>query len=158
MSSSLLQREIKQSRPFASLGELVFLSLLRTGEVLARGEVELLRSRDLSFAQYNVLRILRGAREEGLSCGEIAERMVKRDPDVTRLLDRLAGRGLVERERRADDRRVVTASITQEGLALLAALDRPLETLHREQTAHVADGDLKRLVELLDRLRAPGSG
>ena len=158
MTDSLLQREIKQSRPFANLGELVFLSLLRTSEALARGEIELLRSRDLSFAQYNVLRILRGAGEEGLSCGEISERMVKRDPDVTRLLDRLANRRLVTRERRVHDRRVVTASITPAGLALIAELDAPLEALHREQTAHVDDEDLRRLVDLLDRLRSPVRG
>jgi DNA-binding MarR family transcriptional regulator len=152
---TLLQREIKQRRPFASTGELVFLSLMRTTEALGRREVELLKSRELSFAQYNVLRILRGAGEGGLSCGEISERMVNRDPDVTRLLDRLVARGLVTRDRRADDRRVVISKITGDGLAVLADLDAPLEELHRDQTAHMDEAELRHLVHLLERLRAP---
>jgi DNA-binding MarR family transcriptional regulator len=154
--STLLQREIQQRRPFAEVGELVFLNLVRTTEALARGEIELLKARDLSFAQYNVLRILRGAGDADLSCGEISERMVKRDPDVTRLLDRLVARGLATRDRHADDRRVVISRITEQGRSLLDELDEPLAALHREQTAHMGPDDLHRLVGLLERLRTPG--
>lgn len=150
---TLIQREIRQKRPLP-LGELVFLNLVRTTEVLARAEADLLKSRELSFAQYNVLRILRGA-DEALSCGEISDRMVKRDPDVTRLLDRLVARGLVSRERSAHDRRVVISRITTAGRKLVAELDAPLERLHREQSAHLSEEDLHQLVQLLERLRRP---
>jgi DNA-binding MarR family transcriptional regulator len=152
---TLLHREIRQQRPFVNAGELVFLNLVRTTEALARGERELLKAHDLSFAQYNVLRILRGAGHDGLSCGEISERMVKRDPDVTRLLDRLVGRGWVVRDRRSEDRRVVVARITDEGRALLGAVDGPIADLHRDQTAHMDPQELERLVTLLERLRTP---
>jgi DNA-binding MarR family transcriptional regulator len=153
---SLLQREIGQKRPFANRGELVFLNLVRTTEALGRAERDLLKAHGLSFAQYNVLRILRGAGDVGASCGEISERMVKRDPDVTRVLDRLVRRGLVTRDRREDDRRVVVGRITPEGLALLAELDEPLAEVHRAQTAHMEPADLDRLVSLLERLRSGG--
>lgn len=152
---SLLYREIRQRRPFQNAGELVFLSVLRTGEALGRREIELLREKNLTFAQYNVLRILRGAGPDGLSCGDISDRMVKRDPDVTRLLDRLVRRGLVSRGRSAEDRRVVIARITDDGANLLAELDAPVAKLHEEQTAHMSAEEMETLVELLDRLRAP---
>lgn len=154
--ASLIQREIKQSKPFANRGESVFLNLVRTTEALGRGEAELLKAHGLSFAQYNVLRILRGAGPAGLPCGEIAERMVKRDPDVTRLLDRLVDRGLASRQRTEEDRRVVVGRITAAGEALLAEIDRPLAELHRAQTEHMSAEDLDQLVSLLERLRAPG--
>ena len=90
-----LHEEVQQNRPFSSDAELVFLNVLRTAEALARGDLEILRTADLWFAQCNVLRILRGAGMDGLACGEISERMVNRDPDITRLLDRLERRNLV---------------------------------------------------------------
>lgn len=121
--SELLRRELRQKAPFG-LEEAVVLLLQmaaqRVGEPLAR---HLRDEAGLTPNQYNVLRILRGAGAEGLPCGEIAERMITRDPDVTRLLDRLVARGLAARERAAGDRRVVRAVITEAGLTLLAALD-----------------------------------
>src|SRR5271167_3966247 len=95
--------------------EAVFLDLLRTTDVLSRGLVQVLKTEDLSATQYNVLRILRGA-PGGLACGEIAGRMITRDPDVTRLLDRLEKRGLISRWRETRDRRTVMARITPQGL------------------------------------------
>src|SRR5437879_13201337 len=92
-----------------------FLDLLRTTDMLSRGPAQVLKTADLSATQYNVLRILRGA-PEGLACGEIASRMITRDPDVTRLLDRLAKRGLISRRRETKDRRTVLARITPAGL------------------------------------------
>src|SRR5687768_5803363 len=118
-----LKREIKQSKPFASVHEEVVLSMMRTADHLAVPMTEVLREASLSVSQYNVLRILRGAGEEGLPCGEISERMVRRDPDLTRLLDRLETRGLVSRSRGTTDRRVVRAAITNVGLTLLESLD-----------------------------------
>jgi len=91
----------------------VSLEVVRTADTLARGIVHVLKAEDVSGTQYNVLRILRGA-HEGLPCGEIANRMITRDPDITRLLDRLDARGLVARERDTADRRTVLARITPE--------------------------------------------
>ena len=90
-----LQKEIRQTKPFASLEEEIFLNLQRTAEVLMRRLTEELKPSDLTPTQYNVLRILRGAEPDGLPCREISARMVTHDPDVTRLLDRLEKRGLV---------------------------------------------------------------
>ncbi|MFZ0701696.1 MAG: MarR family transcriptional regulator, partial [Candidatus Acidiferrales bacterium] len=102
-------------RPAACLEEAAFLDLLRTSDVLARGVVHVLKPDGLSPTQYNVLRILRGS-PEGLPCGEIAGRMITRDPDITRLLDRLEKRGLILRTRQNQDRRTVLTRITPAGL------------------------------------------
>jgi DNA-binding MarR family transcriptional regulator len=113
--TSRLQTEIQQTKPFESLEEEMFLNLQRTAEALMHGLEAGLKPAGLSPSQYNVLRILRGAGAEGLACGGIAERMVTRDPDMTRLLDRLEARGLVMRARDRADRRVITERITPEG-------------------------------------------
>src|SRR5256885_9346213 len=109
--------------------EAAFLDLLRTCDLLSRGPGQVLKTEDLSANQYNVLRILRGA-PEGLPCGEIGSRMITRDPDITRLLDRLEKRGLIVRSREARDRRMVMAKIAREGLHLLARLDEPVRGVH----------------------------
>jgi DNA-binding MarR family transcriptional regulator len=113
--TSRLQTEIQQTKPFESFEEETFLNLQRTAEALMHGLEAGLKPAGLSPNQYNVLRILRGAGAEGLACGGIAERMVTRDPDMTRLLDRLEARGLVMRARDRADRRVITVRITPEG-------------------------------------------
>src|SRR5512135_1869674 len=118
------------------LEEAAFVDLVRTAELLSRPIAQLLKAHDLSPAQYNVLRILRGS-PDGLTCGEIGNRMITRDPDITRLLDRMEKRGLIERWRETKDRRVVQARITPEGLKLLAKLDEPVEQGHREQLGHL---------------------
>src|SRR5437763_16637882 len=105
--------------------EAAFLDLLRTTDMLSRPLAHVLKTEDLSSTQYNVLRILRGA-PEGLSCGEVANRMITRDPDVTRLMDRLEKRGLISRNREERDRRTVLTRISPEGLKLLARLDEPI--------------------------------
>jgi len=124
------------------------LELLRTTDTLSRGLVKVLKTEDVSGTQYNVLRILRGS-PEGLPCGEIASRMITRDPDITRLLDRLEKRGLISRCRETKDRRMVMARITPEGLKLLARLDEPVQTAHRKQLGHLGRGRLRALTELL---------
>ncbi|MFB3827666.1 MAG: MarR family winged helix-turn-helix transcriptional regulator [Bryobacteraceae bacterium] len=136
-----------------SLEETAYLDLLRTTDMLSRGVARALKSEDLSATQYNVLRILRGARE-GLACGEIADRMITRDPDITRLLDRLEKRGLISRAREIKDRRLVLTRITQEGLEILARLDSPVEEIHRRQLGHLGRGRLKALCELLSACRS----
>jgi DNA-binding MarR family transcriptional regulator len=130
----------------------VYLELLRTADVLSRGVAQMLKSQDLSATQYNVLRILRGA-PEGLPCGELASRMITRDPDVTRLLDRLEKRHLIARRRDPDDRRTVLAEITGSGLKLLADLDEPVVRAHRRQLGHLGDDRLRTLAHLLREAR-----
>jgi DNA-binding MarR family transcriptional regulator len=148
-----LQRELKQTKPFGSLEEEVILNLARTAEYVMSREAEVFKLADLTPTQYNALRILRGAGAEGLTCGEISERMVTKDSDITRLLDRLERRGLVSRERPENNRRVVLTRITDEGLRLLAELDEPVNESHHRLAGHLGRARLKTLNELLEMLR-----
>ena len=149
-----LRYAIKQRKPFESLEQEVFLEVLRTGNALIQDLVDLLRPYRLTQPQYNVLRILRGAGPAGLPTGEVGERMVvSREPDVTRLLIRMEGHGLVQRERRSDNRRFVTARITREGLRLLKALDEPIRQMHARQLRHMTRRELDLLAGLLERAR-----
>ncbi len=149
-----LQDEIKQTRPFPTLEEEVLVGLARTADALQRGLVGVFKAAGLSPTQYNVLRILRGAGGPGLSCRDIAERMVTRDPDLTRLLDRLEARHLVSRARDGEDRRVVTTRITQAGLALLEELEGPLGAEQRRLLGHLGEQRLRSLADLLDEARS----
>lgn len=133
--------------------EAAFLELVRTTDLLSRGLVRIMKSEDISSTQYNVLRILRGS-PEGLACGEIANRMITRDPDVTRLLDRLEKRELISRCRETKDRRTVMARITAEGLKLLARLDEPVQAAHRKQLGHLGRERLQTLTELMSLARS----
>ena len=132
--------------------ERVALKLGRAHEHLEAGHAALFKEHGLSIPQYNVLRILRGARDEDLACQEVGARMVKRVPDVTRLLDRLEQRGLIERRRCAEDRRVVRTRITAPGLALLETVDGPLRARIRADFAALGAAELAHLDDLLDRL------
>jgi len=118
------------------------------------GVTETLKPAGLTPTQYNILRILRGAGEEGLSCKEAAERMVTKDSDVTRLLDRLEQQELIRRARHDQDRRVVLTFITAKGLAVLKQLDDPLRRLHQRQLAHLGNERLAKLSDLLTLARA----
>ncbi len=129
------------------------MDLLRTADMLTRGADWVLKDEDLSLTQYNVLRILRGA-PRGLPCGEIAGRMITRDPDVTRLLDRMEKRGLISRARESRDRRLVLARITPEGLKLVDRLDEPVQKIHRKQLGHMGKDRLRALAELLAAARS----
>ena len=133
--------------------ETAFLDVIRTADLLSRGLIVVLKAESLSPTQYNVLRILRGA-PEGLPCGEIASRMITRDPDITRLLDRMEKRGLISRCRETKDRRMVMARITPEGLKALAHLDEPVLAAHRRQLGHLGRERLRELGELLQAARA----
>src|SRR5580693_9181133 len=146
-----MTKPVGSGKSQGSLGcpeEAAFLDLLRTADMLSRGLVQVLRTEALSSTQYNVLRILRGT-PEGLPCGEVANRMITRDPDVTRLLDRLEKRGLISRSRETKDRRMVMARITPQGLKLLSRLDEPVQETHRKQLGHLGKEKLRRLAELL---------
>ena len=148
-----LQAELKQKIPFASREAEAYLSLLRTADALqTRVEAEL-KEFGLTGTQYNALRILRGAGPEGLPCREIGERMITRDPDITRLLDRLEDRGFVQRTRARRDRRVIYGKITAAGLKLLREMDSPLDKFGREMFRHVGQDKLKQLIELLELVR-----
>ena len=145
--------EIKQTRPFASLEAEAAVNLLRTADTAMRGMAAALKPHSLSPEQYNVLRILRGAGSEGLPCGEIAARMVTRDPDMTRLLDRLEARDLIGRARDSKDRRVVTTRIRPAGLRLLEQLDAPLTAENKRLLGSLGRKRLRLLVELLETVR-----
>jgi DNA-binding MarR family transcriptional regulator len=138
----------KLKRRVGSPEEAAFLDLLRTTDMLSRRLVQVLKVEQLSSTQYNVLRILRGA-PDGLPCGEIASRMISRDPDITRLLDRLEKRRMISRCRESKDRRTVRARIAPEGLKLLARLDEPVQAAHRKQLGHLGQERLRALTELL---------
>ncbi len=131
----------------------VFIAILKTADALGQEAEQLLKSHSLTGAQYNVLRILRGAGPGGLPCNAIGDRMISHDPDMTRLLDRMEKRKLISRERQTDDRRVVLTCITREGLELLKTLDQPIRDLHRRQFRHMAAARLKRLAQLLEEVR-----
>ena len=130
-----------------------YLAIVQTSEHLQRGFAELFKAHDLSLTQYNVLRILRGAGPEGATCGDVAGNLIQHDPDVTRLLDRLDRRGLIERGRDTKDRRVVRTRVTEAGLALLADLDGPVDALHKQQLGHVSEAKLEALNDTLAAVR-----
>jgi DNA-binding MarR family transcriptional regulator len=113
---------------------------------------QLVKAANLTAAQYNVLRILRGAGSDGLACGEIGERMISRDPDITRLLDRMEKQQLITRERQSDDRRVVKTCITATGLQILKTLDQPVRDLHKKQFERLSPKQLQALAALLKDL------
>ena len=150
---SALHAELRLNRAFRSVAEEAMLSVYRTSEVLVRGTVELLRPYGLTATQYNVLRILRGAGDEGLPCSEIGARIVTHEPDVTRLLDRLQRMGHVERERATTDRRVVLTRITPAGMELLARLDGPVNELDQRRLGVLSEKELHTLIDLLATVR-----
>jgi DNA-binding MarR family transcriptional regulator len=149
-----LQEEIQQKRPIRSLEEETTLNIARTNDLLMQRLADVLKPHGISATQYNVLRILRGAGKDGVSCKEIASRMVTRDPDITRLMDRLEKRGLLVRDRAKEDRRVVTHRLTDSGLELVNALDAPVEGLHETAMKHMSKTKLRELVGLLEELRS----
>jgi MarR family transcriptional regulator, organic hydroperoxide resistance regulator len=148
-----LQAELKQKVPFRSREQEAYLSLLRTSDALQASVEARLKDFGLTGTQYNALRILRGAEPEGLPCSEIGERMITRDPDITRLLNRLEKRGLVARARAKADRRVIYGKITAAGLKLLRQMDAPIEQHGRQMLKHVGQEKLRELIELLELVR-----
>jgi DNA-binding MarR family transcriptional regulator len=146
---------MKGARKAGKIGspeESAFIDLIRTTDLLSRRTAHVLKQADLSPTQYNVLRILRGA-PDGLSCSEIGNRMITRDPDITRLLDRMEKRALIARARDEQDRRTVIVRIAPAGLELLSELDEPVQEVHREQLGHLGPRRLKELRDLLSACR-----
>lgn len=153
MVQGALRHEIRQTRPFRSLSQEAMLGLFRTTDILRRTNSKVLEPYGLTLQQYNVLRILRGAGDQGLPTLAIAERMVERTPGITRLIDRLLKKELVERERPPGDRRQVVCRITGKGLDLLKDLDEPVAELDDRCLAMLSDEEHQILIDLLDRIR-----
>ena len=145
-----------QKRDTVSQEAKVSVTLMRVADHLMQEGEQLIKEYGLTGTQYNVLRILRGAGPEGLACKDIGERMISRDPDMTRLLDRMEKRSLITRERQTEDRRVIKTRITPEGLEILKKLDAPIDELHRKQFRNLSASQLKGLAEALDVLLQTG--
>jgi DNA-binding MarR family transcriptional regulator len=134
------------------LEERAFIGILRAADRLERQIAGMFKQYDLTPTQYNALRILRGGGPTGLACGQIGDRMISRDPDITRLLDRLKRRGLISRRRGHYDRRIIKTFITPSGLELLARMDRPVEQFHLRALRDVNKHDLRGLIGVLEKL------
>lgn len=129
------------------------MNIERTHAAIDDGLEQLLKAHGVSGTQYNVLRILRGAGNDGLCRQEIADRLLTRMPDVTRLLDRMEDAGLVERERSATDRRIVSTRLTKTGRSLVDALDTPVLEEHERVLGHLSTAQLRTLIDLLTLAR-----
>jgi DNA-binding MarR family transcriptional regulator len=150
-----LREELKQRKAFKSLEQEAHLNVVRTATVLADAFDLLVKPFGISAAQYNVLRILQGADPEGLCRNDVRNRLVRRMPDVTRLLDRMEKAGLVTRARDSDDRRLVSTRITPKGQRLVERLDPLVEEEHHRRLGHLTDSQLRTLIELLGLVRQP---
>jgi MarR family transcriptional regulator, organic hydroperoxide resistance regulator len=155
MATGALQREIQQTRPFASLAEEAALGLLRTSDVLRRFLADVAQPHGITLQQYNVLRILRGAGLDGLPTLEIGARMIEEAPGITRLLGRLERKALAERHRCPRDARRVLCRITRAGLRLLRDLDGPMRRASDAFFAPLRGDEARRLVRFLDDVRSP---
>jgi DNA-binding MarR family transcriptional regulator len=152
---SALQAELRQRLPIPSTRQEAFLGVLRTGAVMRRPVARVIESQNISMAQYNVLRILRGAGDAGLPTLDIRERMIEEAAGITRLIDKLERASLVRRSRhKSSDRRQVYCHITADGLALLRDLDPMVELAIEAALAMLSGPELKALIALLDRIRA----
>lgn len=143
---------IQQTR-FASPAQEAVLNVVATASWATSEIQDTLTPHGITHAQFNVLRILRGRHPEQYTCSQIAERLLDRTPDVTRLLVRLERNGWVDRQRDANDRRVVRVTITGAGLTLLDQLDGPIEETLDRITEHLSTDELVMLSGLLERLR-----
>lgn len=151
-----LKTAIKQSKPFKSLHEELLLTIVRTAADVEHRMAQGFKPFGLTATQYNVLRILRGAGEEGLCRNEIGARLVRQVPDVTRLLDRMEEAGWITRQRGGADRRYVTTRLTSEGLTLVNRLDTEVVAQHQEQVGHMTDEQMNELIALLEEV-GPGA-
>lgn len=151
--ASLLQSELKQTRPFQSIYHEAALSVMKTADLLRRQVTRELEPREITPQQYNVLRILRGAGKAGLPTLSIGERLIEQTPGMTRLLDRLESKGLVRRVRCERDRRQVLCYLTAGGRTLLAALDPVLEASQMEMAGTLTAAEAESLVVLLEKMR-----
>jgi DNA-binding MarR family transcriptional regulator len=144
--AGVVARQLKQKKAFASLEQEVFLALrIATARLVEPWAAFLKTTAGLTNSQYNALRILRGSHPTRLTCSDVGERMIARDPDVTRVVDRLTARGLVARTRSSRDRRVVEVGITEAGLALLGQLDVHARRMPKAILGHLGPNQLRQL-------------
>ena len=148
-----LQAELRQTKSFDSVQSEAILNIVRTSAQVQHALHLQLKPYGITETQYNSLRILRGAGPSGLTCAEIAERLVNQDPDITRLVDRLQRQGLVRRERGEKDRRVVLTKITSAGLARLKEIDPVVGNTVSALMSHLSSAELKTMIALLERAR-----
>ncbi len=148
-----LKDEIRQSKPFPGLEQEALLNIRRTSGYVEHVTQQMFKDQGLTDSQYNVLRILRGAGPEGLRCTDIGERMITRDPDITRLLARLQRRGFVGRHRDTRDRRVVHIRISAAGRAVLQELDPVVEASAISVLGHLSRERLALLIDLMEEVR-----
>jgi DNA-binding MarR family transcriptional regulator len=151
--TSAIQREIGQTQPFRTRAQEATIAILRTADVIRRRITGVLEPHGITMQQFNVLRILRGARGKPMPTLDIGERLIEQTPGITRLLDRLEEKGLVRRERCTQDRRQVHCFITQQGLDVLAAVDGTVDGEDDVVGLALSDGELATLVGFLDRIR-----
>lgn len=130
------------------------LSILRAADLIMQDGSAILKPFDLTGPQFNVLRILRGS-PDGLSCGQIAERMINKDPDVTRLLDRMEARGLIVRERSDMDRRVINSCISEAGRDLLQQADPAIRQMHERQFQGMTERQMSQIIKLVEQITPP---
>jgi len=148
-----LQKEIKQTKPFSSKAQEAFLSILKTSDKIESSAALFLKGFNLTLPQHNVLRILKGAGPEGWSCSEISLRMIKKDSDITRLLDRLEKPGYIVRIPDKNDRRSIRCQITPKGLELVAKVEPALKNRHALLHEKLGDKKLQQLIHLLEEVR-----
>jgi len=153
-----LQRELRQNKPFQSSAQEAVLGLLRSADLMRRLITGLVEPHGLTMQQFNVLRILRGAEAEGrdgVPTLDIADRMIEQTPGVTRLLDRLEGKGLVRRQRCPKDRRQHLCWITPKGLAILQKMDEVSMHANEELMKGLRAKERETLIRLMEAVRAP---
>lgn len=155
ISAKSIKKSIRQTKPFETLEQEVFLTLLRTTDLVADRATEPIRGTGLTTQQYNVLRILRGAGDDGLQTYQVVERMVTRAPNITRLVDKLERKGFLTRTRSLVDRRVITLRLTEAGRTLLAEIDQPQVEALRAAMQGLNEEENRSLCRLLNRLRSP---
>ena len=153
-----LKHEIEQQRPFNSLEEEALLNLIRTSDRIQRAAYRSIRGWGITPAQYNVLRILRGAHPDGLTCSAIGDRMIAAEPDITRLLARLKTAKLIHQQRDRRDRRVLWTHIAPAGLRLLEEMDPIVNQAPVDLLGHMPPAELNELIRLLELARRPCTG
>jgi DNA-binding MarR family transcriptional regulator len=149
-----LAGQIGKRRPFDSPEQEAYLNLLRTTDQLSGEFAALYKQYGITDPQYNVLRILRGHGGR-VATRQIAAEMVTRQPDITRLIDRLEKVELVVRHRCKEDRRIVWVELTRRGTDLLERLDKPVANLHHRQLSHLGERKLRNINKLLCEAREP---
>jgi DNA-binding MarR family transcriptional regulator len=148
-----LKLEIAQQSPFTSVEEEALLNLLRTADSLNRAFQLKTRPWGVTSTQYNVLRILRGAEPQGMTCSVIGSRMITVEPDITRLLARLKALKLVRQRRDRQDQRLLWTRISRAGLALLKEMSPMIQRLPTELLGRMSHVELTELIRLLELAR-----